>query len=118
LRDDAVELAIDPRQARPDQGFCWIVDLPAQAAHGDDLDNPARSELQLFEDSTPLGPAHADHHRIRVVGGGLYSHWKRQLYFSTSDNIPPAASRRKIRVRVPRIVADGNSDTGSAERNP
>ena len=118
MLDDAVELAIDPRQARPDQGFCWIVDLPAQAAHGDDLDNPARSELQLFEDSTPLGPAHADHHRIRVVGGGLYSHWKRQLYFSTSDNIAPAASRRKIRVRVPRIVADGNSDTGSAERNP
>lgn len=119
MNQDVIELTIDPRKARPDQGFCWICDLPAQVAQGDDLDNPARSELELFEDSTPLGPGHADHNRIRVVGGGLYSHWRGQLYFSTSGNIPPAASGRRFWIRVPRRSSDGDPDRNRAptERN-
>src|SRR5262249_1402950 len=100
LHEDVIELIFAPDQVRSEQGLCWILDLPPEVAVGDDLDNPARSELQLFEDGKQLGPAHSDHSRIRLVGGGLYSHWQRCLYFSTSDTAPPVASGRRYWIRA------------------
>jgi len=44
------------------------------------------SEYRLFEDNRPLGPAEAVHDDIRQHGGGRYSLWGRNLYFSASDN--------------------------------
>src|SRR5436853_5305763 len=52
-----------------------------------------RSRLRLMEDGKPLGPAHASHDDIRSHGGGLFSHWGDDLYFSTSDNSDPRTSR-------------------------
>jgi SAM-dependent methyltransferase len=100
--EDPIEFVLAADQARPEDGLCWTAELPAEVAAGDDLDNPLRSDLQLFEDGKPLGPGHADHNRIRLVGGGMYSHWGSQLYFSTSDNSSPALSGREYRIRAAR----------------
>ena len=109
-----IELTLAPDHVRPEQGLCWTLDLPPEVSLGDNLDNPARSDLQLFEDGRPLGPAHADHSRIRLVGGEPYSHWKRCLYFSTSDNAPPVASGRRYWVRTTKGPA--SRDTEFSER--
>jgi SAM-dependent methyltransferase len=114
LREDTIELTLAPNRMRPEQGLCWTFELPREIAIGDDLGYPARSELQLFADGEPLGPGHADHNRIRLVGGGLFSHWRRQLYFSTPDNIPPAASGRRYWIRAARSAGGGEAET--AER--
>ena len=114
MHEDVIELTLAPDQVRPEQGLCWTLDLPPEVSLGDNLDNPARSDLQLFEDRRPLGPAHADHSRIRLVGGEPYSHWKRCLYFSTSDNTPPVASGRRYWVRTTKGPA--SRDTEFSER--
>jgi SAM-dependent methyltransferase len=100
--EEAIELTLAAHQARPEQGLCWTLELPAEIAIGDDLDDPARSDLQLFEGGKLLGPGHADHNRIRLIGGGMYSHWQHQLYFSTSDNSSPVSSGREYRIRAAR----------------
>lgn len=61
---------------------------------GDTPDDPHRSTVLLLEDGVPLGPAHTDHDEIRQKGGGRYSHWHTQLYFSTTDNSDPRQNGR------------------------
>jgi hypothetical protein len=48
----------------------------------------------VLENGSPIGKPHALHDDIRTVGGGLYSHWKDTLYFSTSDNSDPNSNGR------------------------
>ncbi len=78
-----------------DGGKCWTVSLPGLETGADDEQNPARSELLLFENETLLGPAHSNHDDIRIAGGGRFSHWKGNLYFSTSDGSDPRTNGRK-----------------------
>lgn len=92
---------LNTADCRRDSENCWIVTLPDELAPGDDIDNPSRSTLVVLENGRELGPAHSDHNRIRVYGAGLFSHWKRSLYFSTSDNLPPQESGRRYTVRGP-----------------
>src|SRR5205823_12565958 len=59
----------------------WLVplrlagELSGLAAVADDLANPRRSPLILYEDGRPLGPPHSLHDHIRQLGEGRYSHW-------------------------------------------
>jgi SAM-dependent methyltransferase len=88
-----------PLQLTSEIGACWTV--PVQASEfgpGDTIDDAATSNLVLFEDDKPLGPAHAQHDAIRWVGMGTYSHWKETVYFSTSDNTDPRTNGRKYQV--------------------
>jgi len=71
-------------------GNCYVVHLPAKLLS--DLESASR--VRLFEGDTALGPAHATHAEIREKGGGRYSHWGSQLYFSTSDNSDPRLNGR------------------------
>ena len=58
-----------------------------------------QSQLLLFEDGQPLGPAHALHADIREKAGGRYSHWTREgLYFSASDGSDPRTNGRVYEV--------------------
>lgn len=98
-----LEVRLSTEALRPERGHCWTAPLPPEFGAGDDLDSPACSMLELFEDAQPLGPGHADHNRIRVHGRGLYSHWNGQIYFSSSDNSPPATNGRGYTVRGPRV---------------
>ncbi|RME55752.1 hypothetical protein D6779_12105 [Candidatus Parcubacteria bacterium] len=65
---------------------------------GDSVDLPQRSTLLLFEDDELLGPPHSLHDDIQTVGGGRYSHWHDQLYFSTSDGTDPNINGRRYTV--------------------
>jgi hypothetical protein len=76
----------------------YVARLPADAPTGDDPDSPSRSTLRLFEDGLEIGPAHALHEAIARDGGGAFSHWGRQLYFSSSDGSDPVSNRRRYTV--------------------
>jgi hypothetical protein len=70
-------------------------------AVSDDLDNPFRSNLRLFENDRALGPPNARHAYIRREGGGAYSFWRGGLLFSSSDNSDPRVNERTYRASVP-----------------
>jgi glycosyltransferase involved in cell wall biosynthesis len=72
----------------------WVVGLPDLAPGADNEEFPERSVLMLFENENPLGPAHSLHDDIRNLGGGRLSHWKTNLYFSTSDGSDPNTNGR------------------------
>ena len=57
-------------------------------------DAPSRSSLQVFENGHPLGPSRSRHDAIRTKGGGRYSYWDENLYFSSSDNTDPRTNER------------------------
>lgn len=78
-------------------GFCYVAELPRDVPQGDDLVDPRRSGLRLFEDDREIGPAHANHDAIRALGGGRFSHWHTMLYFSASDGSDPRLNGRTYR---------------------
>jgi hypothetical protein len=73
---------------------CYVAPMRDDAPVGDDVYNSNRSTLRLFEDGLEIGPAHALHETIVGQGGGAFSHWGRQLYFSSSDRSDPRANGR------------------------
>lgn len=102
--DEILEFRLEKESMRHEKGRCWIITLPSEFGPGDDMDHQTRSKLEVFEDGRQLGPPHADHNRIRVNGSGLYSHWGRQLYFSSSDNTAPDNNGRCYVVRGPHCL--------------
>lgn len=66
---------------------------------GDTTDAPHASNLKIYEDGVPLGPAHSQHVDIRNLGRGRYSHWGDTLYFSASDNSDPTINKRRYTYR-------------------
>lgn len=84
-----------------DEGHAWRVVLPADLPRGDEDGASHRSALMLFENGVELGPAHAPHDRIRTHGHGLFSHWGRQIWLSTSDNSSPQDNGRRYQVLFP-----------------
>lgn len=64
----------------------------------DDSQQIDASRLVVLEDGEALGPAHAIHDDIRRIGEGRYSHWKRGILFSTSDNTDPRTNGRQYSV--------------------
>ena len=107
---ERVEFVLPVAEMHQDEGFCWTIDLPSEIAAGDDSQHHTRSDLQLWQGDEQLGPGHAQHDRIRNVGGGLYSHWEGRLYFSsTSGDVPPA------RGSVYRVVATKSGRTTANE---
>jgi SAM-dependent methyltransferase len=82
-----------------DDKKCWTAALP-QFKEFADNEFIKVSPLTLFEDEKELGPGHALHDDIRNRGGGLYSHWLENIYFSTSDNTDPNENGRVYSVLV------------------
>ena len=81
--------------------LCWIFQFPSSQVEGDSPSFPRRSKLLLYEEDRLLGPAHAEHEEIRRKGGGRYSHWESNLYFSTSDGSDPNTNGRRYTVIWP-----------------
>jgi hypothetical protein len=79
-----------------------------------DTDNQ-RSPVILYENLTPLGPAHCTHSDIQEIGLGRYSHWGddpksgwRQIsgmLFSASDNSDPRTNGRHYWAVLPETHA-------------
>ena len=80
---------------RHDEGLAWIAPVPDALLS--DLDSG--STLRLFEDGEPLGPPHAAHADIRLLGGGRFSHWGARVYFSTGDGTDPRINGRCYEAR-------------------
>lgn len=61
--------------------------------------DPNHSNLIIYEDGKPLGPAHSPIYHVAVLGMGRYKHWKRNgqsiFVFSSSDNTDPRTNGRK-----------------------
>ena len=85
-------------------GHCWLYRLGDMAESAmlarlaDRDDARSSSPLRLYENDALLGPPHAPHFDIRNRGGGAYSHWKGELYFSTSDNSDPNQNGRRYEI--------------------
>ena len=60
----------------------------------DDDDEPTRSPLLLYEDSHLLGPPHRRIEDVGRLGRGRYSHSRKGLVFSASDNSDVNTSKR------------------------
>ncbi|MBX3464994.1 MAG: transglutaminase domain-containing protein [Planctomycetes bacterium] len=90
---------------QPEHGQAWaLARLPLSRfwyRDSDDGDAPAASALALFEDGEPLGPPHAPHDEIRARGGGAFSHWNHQLWFSTRDGTDPRRNGRRYTIAAP-----------------
>lgn len=76
-------------------GFGQVVELPDGVPEGDSVTTPNLSTARLFEDGQELGPAHALHSEIELLGEGRFSHWGRQLYFSSSDGTLASENGRR-----------------------
>lgn len=87
----------------PDGGFAWVVRAPLSSpftvASDDGEQHPSR--LELTEDGRQLGPGHQPHDDVRLRGGGGYSHWQGQLWFSTTDGSDPRTNGRCYAVAAP-----------------
>jgi hypothetical protein len=79
----------------PESGHCFIASLPPGLLS----DRDSASALRLYEDEREIGPGRASHADIRAQGGGRFSHWGEQLYFSSSDNSDPRSNGRRYTVR-------------------
>lgn len=90
----------------PEQGLAYVVDLSPLELDGsaDDLDNPFRSSLRLYEDGHAL-VGHTVHQQIRTAGG-YFSHWRNALIFSASDGSDPRVNGRGYTATIEQ-VADG-----------
>jgi FkbM family methyltransferase len=74
--------------------YGWVVMLPDLVNSADNLEDPIRSPLLLFEDDKQLELSHSPHKDICKRGRGRFSHWVDSLYFSTSDNSDPNTNGR------------------------
>jgi hypothetical protein len=82
----------------PVGGHAFTADLPDYVQQADDMDDPRRSRLMLYEDGIPIGFAHQTHADVKAHGGGRYSHWRKQLMFSATDNTDPNSNGRQYQV--------------------
>ncbi len=91
---------LDPAAMHRENGLAWTVDLGTAWMSSEHRPTPAR----LLEDGKELGPATPAHEVIRREGGGRFSFWGKNLYFSTSDGSDPSRSGRRYEVVWPRPV--------------
>lgn len=95
-----LEPASDVRRLSGANGSLHAVRLPeGWRPYADDCtDN--HSPLLLFEEGKLLSPAHFPFLLIAKQGGGAYTHWGEQLFFSTRDNADPVATGRTFQMRL------------------
>jgi hypothetical protein len=102
-----VQLPLPASQIRPELGRAYLTKIPRPSLRDFvrlDTDSPRTLEasfLELYEDGRRLGPPHSPHDHIRTVGQGAFSHWGRELFFSTSDGSSPLTNGRTYLVRAP-----------------
>ena len=76
----------------------WVAVLPRVIPEGDNDQKRGEAMLLLFEDELLLGPSHSIHDDIRRFGKGRHSHWKSNLYFSSSDGSDPNKNGRIYKI--------------------
>lgn len=110
-----VSLKLDTTSTKHWPGYAYAADVPDYFHAGllkvlfpiepDSLESPKASQLQLFENSTPLGPPHSMHVDIESEGQGRFSNWQSYVIFSAMDNSSPLDNGRTYSVRYPLLPA-------------
>ena len=78
------------------------VKVPSLDHLSDSSDLTERSPFMLYENATPLGPAHAPHVDILKYGRGRFSHWNGSGFiFSSSDGTRPRSNGRTYWAVIP-----------------
>jgi hypothetical protein len=77
-------------------------DLRAPPLYRLDYDsmNGNLSKLRLLENGRPIGIPHSPHDSIASDGGGRYSHWYTNLYFSSPDNTDPQLGNKRFAISI------------------
>ncbi|HBB25810.1 MAG TPA: hypothetical protein DCZ59_06040 [Bacteroidetes bacterium] len=83
----------------PERDGGYLTEVPERRASANDLANPQRSTLTVYENGKPLGPPHAPFDDIRKLGRGRFNHWENLVFFTTSDNSDPRTNGRTYEVR-------------------
>jgi hypothetical protein len=80
----------------------FSVKVPSLDHLSDTMEFQKRSPLMLYENATPLGPAHAEHADIVKYGHGRFSHWNDSGFiFSSSDGTNPKSNGRTYWAVIP-----------------
>jgi len=79
--------------------FAVIAPDDRYAEDADSSEDSLQSAIVIYEDGTPLGPAHTTpHEEIAMEGRGRFSHWRDHsrsaFVFSSSDNTDPRTNGR------------------------
>ena len=80
-----------------DSKFAVISNDISFSATADTADDTTRSNIVIYEDDKPLGPAHSTHADVGNIGLGRFSHWRfnyPMFLFSSSDNTDPRTNGR------------------------
>ena len=89
-------------------GHMWQISAPQLCLLADNAevrDGQRRSPVFIFEDDQQLALPHSLHDDIRRRGGGRFSHWGANIYFSTSDGSDPNRNGRRYRLIYPQSAA-------------
>jgi hypothetical protein len=81
--------------------YGYVASVPSLEGTSDSMETPQRSRALLCENGKPIGTAHSQHADIRDKGAGLFSHWRIEMLFSSSDNSDPNANGRTYSVVQP-----------------
>lgn len=110
-----ISLKLDTTSARRWPGYAYAAAVPDYfhtrfmetlfPVESDSPESPKASQLQLFENSTPLGPPHSMHADIEDKGQGRFSDWDGYVVFSAADNSSPIDNGRTYSVRYPLLPA-------------
>ena len=98
---DAIRLT-GPFDSFNNSKIAFVAAAPGLDSLSDFGAEKTRSPFLLYENNTPLGPAHSWHNTIAEEGQGRFSHWKDiGFIFSASDNTNPNTNRRRYWVVRP-----------------
>ena len=67
-------ISLNRSQIKPEQGYCYVYDLPVDTPSGDSEHGSLQFTAIVFENGVALQPTHVPHDLIRGQGGGRFSH--------------------------------------------
>lgn len=105
MLDRPAEFTIGTADIRAMEGYAFAVDVNRRLSWpwrplSDNLYNPHRSTLLLFEDGARIGRPHETYESAQRNGTGSYLHWGNSLIFSTPDHSDPRTNGQTYSVEV------------------
>lgn len=94
-------LVMDADDMSPEEGHAFCYWAPLLVGDADTPAAPQSSQYLLLEDGEVIGTPHSLHSDIRAAGGGLWSHWGQNIFFSTSDQTDPRQNGREYALMKP-----------------
>lgn len=96
-RDQTV--TVDPSMIDSQEGNCYSLSLEALGIYSPS-DEESFSFLRIEEDGVPLERPHSPRELIVKEGNGRFSHWGKELHFSSMDNSDPRTNGKTYQVKL------------------